>query len=934
MRDRATYHCERCLQPFKSETLLARHRDACYQDKPETIVPPEQSTHSFTAIQNTQKLPYVVYADIECRIERNDVNADEQSMSVAGKRRHKPIAFGFLVVAHSGMKERPLDIPYKQFVGDDCVERGMYELERVTREIADWVRVYGDQKVSLSPEQARQHVRASTCYVCSCKFSPESIKHKKVVEHDHLTGEYRGAACQACNNKMRLNRYFVPVYFHNFKNYDCHAICVESLGKMKNWDVAVIPTTKEKYISVIGKYELSDPLFARHGGRRQYMSVVFRDSFQFMTFSLDSLVKNLDIRQLEYSQRVVPTESMASSKGVFPYSYLDSVERLAEQNLPPREAFFDDLTQEECPIERYERAQEAWGVIGCRTFEDYLLFYLRLDVHQLADVFEAFRGICLREDGLEPSYYATLPGMTWDSAFKMTNATVQLLHDVDMYEFFERGIRGGMTFVNTHFMSAVNARDTSSVNDSTTDRQDILYIDANNLYGHALSQKLPQSEFKWMSDQEIDSVDIGMYDYEGSDVGHVFEVDLEYPRDIHDSTIDLPLCPEKVTICSEMLSELMHDQWKSICISRYLKENKKFNGCVKLLLNQWGKDRYVVHGRVLQFYLNMGMRLVRVHRAVSFKQAAFFEPYIRYNSERRQQATNAFEKDYYKLKNNSLFGKTMENVRRRMNLRLCNNSEHLVTLASRPSYRHRYIFSEDLVGVHMSKEKVVLNKPVYIGQAVLDLSKLEMYELRYNTLARYEAQFPGGSIRIMGGDTDSFFLSLKNVCANSLLEKMARDDVLDSSNYPKDHPLYSDRNRARLGCVKDETAGRAAKEIIMLRPKAYSIIYADSSAASEGIRRAKGVQRAVLRNKIRHDDYVRAWRESTETRHTQRRIGSQLHQLYTYTYSKRTLSYFEDKRYWTADNESLPYGHHSIGKDRPIANRVFYAPAALPNSTD
>ena len=162
---------------------------------------------------------------------------------------------------------------------------------------------------------------------------------------------------------------------------------------------------------------------------------------------------------------------------------------------------------------------------------------------------------------------------------------------------------------------------------------------------------------------------------------------------------------------------------------------------------------------------------------------------------------------------------------------------------------------------------------------------------------------------------------------------MARDDVLDSSNYPRDHPLHSDRNKARLGCVKDESAGRAFAEIIMLRPKSYSFIYADSSAAGEGIRRAKGVQRAVVRKDIRHVDYVKAWRECTETSHTQRRIGSQLHRLYTFTYSKRSLSFFDDKRYWIDHNTSLPYGHYSTGKDRPILNRVLYAPAVL-NSAD
>ena len=909
-RTSTTFCCERCLQSFWTPALLERHRNACYQGKPETIVPPEHATHSFRNHANRQKLPYVLYADIECRIDTKDGDDDEWS-----KRRHVPIAFGFLLVPHGGMKARPLDIPYKQFVGDQCVEQGMHEIERVARQVADWVSVYGDQKVSLSPEQKREHAASERCFVCDKCFGASGPLSFKVCEHDHLTGEYRGAACQACNNKMRMRRLYLPVYFHNFKNYDAHAICIESLGKMKNWELSVIPNTKEKYMSVYAKFVLDE-----NAERKRYMNVVFRDTYQFLTASLDSLVGNLDVCDLVYASRVVPNPTMAASKGVFPYSYLDSVDRLSETALPGREAFFDDLSRCECPVEKYERAQEAWRVIGCRTFEDYLLFYLRLDVHQLADVFERFRELCMCEDGLEPSYYVTLPGMVWDSAFKMTGCSVDLLTDADMYEFFERGIRGGMTFVNTHF-TRTNSERVPEVYDSSQPHSDILYIDANNLYGHALSQRLPQSEFKWMSESDWSSVDIATYDYENGDFAHVFEVDLSYPGEIHDETRDLPFCPEKETVCETMFSEVMCEQWRGM-------SRRTYKGCEKLLLTQWDKERYVVHGRVLQFYLRKGMLVTKIHRAISFRQTAFLEPYIRYNSERRQQAANSFEKDYYKLRNNAIFGKTLESVRRRLSFTLCNDADKLVRLASKPSYLNRYIFTEDLVGIHLARERVYLNKPVFIGQAVLDLSKLEMYELRYDVLPRYASVFEGGEIRVLGGDTDSFFLHLSNVPADSLLRMMSTDDVLDSSNYPRDHVLYSERNKAKLGRVKDESGGRVFAEICMLRPKAYSFLYANSNGCA-GIKRAKGVQRAVLKNEITHADYVRAWRENLVLSHTQRRIGSSMHQLYTFQYSKKTLSFFDDKRYWTNANESLPYGHYSIGQTRPHPSKVYYPPSRL-----
>ena len=234
---------------------------------------------------------------------------------------------------------------------------------------------------------------------------------------------------------------------------------------------------------------------------------------------------------------------------------------------------------------------------------------------------------------------------------------VDLITDADTYCFIEDGIRGGMTFVNEHHTSANNPRVGMRQGEPLTD---LLYVDANNLYGNALSQKLPQSNFKWLSDEEVAAIDIAGFDY-GADVGHLFEVDLEYPSAVQDRTIDLPLAPEKLIIPDSCLTEFMRKQWAALNGGK----EKVYRGCSKLMLTHWDKTNYVVHGRLLQFYLRQGLIISRIHRCLQFSQAAFFEPYITYNSRRRAEASNSFEKDYYKLRNNALFGKTMENVRKR-----------------------------------------------------------------------------------------------------------------------------------------------------------------------------------------------------------------------------------------------------------------------------
>ena len=243
-----------------------------------------------------------------------------------------------------------------------------------------------------------------------------------------------------------------------------------------------------------------------------------------------------------------------------------------------------------------------------------------MDVHQLADVFEAFREMALVQDGLDPVNFVSIPGLSWESAFKMTGATVDLLQDSSMYEFFEAGIRGGMTFVNRHHLKR-NSPDDNEEYDASKAWVELLYIDANNLYGHALSMHLPQRDFLWVEDEVecqrlIDNLPQMAID---GPTGFVAEVDIIIPDHIHDLCDDLPLAPEKAKVSLDMLTPHMVD----------LLGDKRFVSSEKLLLTHLPKRHYVIHFALLQFYLEMGATISKIHRVVTFSQAPFFEPYIR-----------------------------------------------------------------------------------------------------------------------------------------------------------------------------------------------------------------------------------------------------------------------------------------------------------------
>ncbi|MEL7306873.1 MAG: hypothetical protein AAGK05_02755, partial [Pseudomonadota bacterium] len=360
----------------------------------------------------------------------------------------------------------------------------------------------------------------------------------------------------------------------------------------------------------------------------------------------------------------------------------------------------------------------------------------------------------LREDGLDPVHFVSLPGLSYSACFKRTGETIDLLQDIDMVLMFERGIRGGLTFVNKHHVQA----HIPELNNNQDGNIHLTYIDQNNLYGSSLCRPLPHSEFSWVDDEGLKQFSnpqqiLDLND-EG-DYGYLFEVDLTYSRLLHEQTADFPLAPSHDYIEEDMFSPFMKSYYSDLCHARGVPN--KYQSYKKLLMTQYDKERYVCHFSILKFYLMMGLKLTHIHSAIRFRQKRFIEPYIKYNSEKRAAAQNAFQKDFYKLKNNSFFGKTMEDVRHRIKYRIVTKWQDAEKFTSSPLCMDVDIFSESVVGVHMFKEKVILNKPIFIGQAVLDYSKLEMYHLYYNILRRCPLiKQP----ELIGGDTDSFFLAL------------------------------------------------------------------------------------------------------------------------------------------------------------------------------
>ena len=336
--------------------------------------------------------------------------------------------------------------------------------------------------------------------------------------------------------------------------------------------------------------------------------------------------------------------------------------------------------------EDYEHANKVWAEFGIKDLGEYHDLYLKTDIILLANVFEAFRKVCLDNYGVNPAHFYTAPGLGWKACLKKTG----ILLDLDMLLTFERGIRGGIKQSIHRWAKANNPYIGFEYKPHKPTRY-LQYLDGNNLYGWAMSQPLPTGGFKWV---DVKPNDVGIL-MNSSEKGYILEVDVRYPRELQDYYNDLPFMCE--------------------CI--------KINGVEKLIPNLYYKKRYVIHIRALEQALRHGLVLENVNRAIEFKQLAWMKEYIDFNTKLRTAATNDFEKDFYKLKNNAVFRKTMENIRKHRNIKLIMSREAYLKVVMKPNFKSGVRFGETLMGCEMEKINVVMNKPVYLGQAIMDLKQ-------------------------------------------------------------------------------------------------------------------------------------------------------------------------------------------------------------------
>ena len=359
--------------------------------------------------------------------------------------------------------------------------------------------------------------------MCKGEFKEDDDKNKKVKDHCHFTGRYRGAAHSSCNLKYRIPN-FTPATFHNLGGYDSH-LFIKELG-FSEGDIDCIADNEERYITFTKRIEVGSYTDKKGKIKPLYHQIRLIDSFKFMSVSLDSLVNNLTKDAFNSVKREYEGKNLEllTRKGIYRYDYMYTPKKLKETELPPEEAFYSRLNNEGISDEDYAHAKKVWEAFEMKTLEDYHNLYNKLDVLLLADVFENFRDICIKNYNLDPAHYYTAPGLAWDAALKLTDVKLELLSDIDMLLMVEKGIRGGISMVSNRYGKANNKYMGDSF-DVKEPSKYITFLDANNLCGWAMSKPLPTHDFKWMNESELETW--GKHTC-------ILEVDLEYPQSLHD----------------------------------------------------------------------------------------------------------------------------------------------------------------------------------------------------------------------------------------------------------------------------------------------------------------------------------------------------------------------------------------------------------------
>ena len=874
--------CPYCNKNIGVEEYNKRHVNECYkrvtEDGALLKLPKEGSVMKFLNHRKKQKRPYIIYCDMESTLVKNYERVEDDKNTYK-THRHEVNSCCYYLVCSFDSTQNIL----KTFEGDNCVIDMIEEIYNLT--IKKLNKIDSCKYNKCSHDDEKKYNDSLICGVCDLPFSEECKKSKS---YDLMTGKYKEAVHFKCNVNYYINKY-VPVVFHNLRGYDSHFIIKEAYtlsNKLNNARFNVIPLSYEKFMS----FDINH--------------LRFIDSYLFMAESLEKLIENLYDKEDKYKNFPNMKKyynddelKLLCRKGFYPYDWMDNNDKLNHyQGLPTKDEFYNKLCQSSISDTDYEHALNVYKKLDCKNFKDYHMTYLKCDVLLLADVYENFRIECEINYNLDSANYISLASLCWDAMLLLTKIELDLISDPLILEMIEKSKRGGLVFSGSK--RSVEANNPLLKNyDKEKETGYLMYWDANALYAHAMSQSLPYQDLKF-SDVGLDEI---LKTPDDSEIGYIVEVDLscemetkEETEKLHDYLKEYPPAPESMCIKSDMLSKYqkdLNDKYKV----KYGDKNKK------LVPHLMDKKNYVIHYRNLKYLHGLGIKISVPHRVISFKQKEWLKVYIDFNTEKRSHAKNKFQQDFYKLASNSVYGKSFENVRKRVNIHMVTEEPKAIKLFSKNNFKTAKHFNS-LYLIELYKNEIVYDKPIYVGTSILDLSKLHMMKFHYEVISVHF----GGCYILIYSDTDSLVYYIKT----EDIYKWARENSTHF-DFSEDKLKPDEANKKVTGKFKDEMKGLVMAMFTNLNAKVYCY-----EVEGEESRKGKGIPKTTLKNEIKNSDYLHVLNTGACIEKEVTSIRSYDHSVYTIKSKKRCLTPLTDKSYAVDNNNFLPFGHYAMNKHK------------------
>lgn len=662
-----------------------------------------------------------------------------------------------------------------------------------------------------------------------CEMCLEPIIEGGYVYGRNFINGYAGYHHEKCWNDFKNTAY---IFFHNFRGYDSHYVL---LNVMKEADVQVL---RGKSFEKFDLISCTSDVYARY---------TFKDTFNFFPTSLAKLVPTIN------KWVFTPTDAR-DSKGVFPYNWFDSIDKLNEPRLPPKDQWFNKLTQQ---YDDNEIGESIWRAKGFKTFNEYHNYYMLIDVLQLADFFEEFRDSVYKEFTLDPVYCQGGPSLTWQLCLEKYSENIKVIKDPKVYIDIQSQIRGGISQVMTKHV------------DVEKKGGSILYLDINSLYSNCMEEPLPTRYIAKITELPEDWES----KYIDNDHCMLMNVDLHYPEHLHDDHIYYPLAPHK------------------------------FNG--RLCTTFYDKENYLVHSKLLKFYLDNGMVLVKFNYGYIFEQKPVLKEYVLSNILKRQKAESPIFINLFKFLNNSLYGKTCEN---KFKYKKFSVKDPLIGQYGK---RNPFMFkSRNWLEINekiLSEDDVTsitLDKPIQLGFAILEFAKLKMYKFIFDLKREFK------DMELIYTDTDSLMIWFSEEAPEiKMLLSPVLQSQLDFEKVPDWFCAKTMYTNKQSGLWSLET-DKKVKEFIGLRAKCYCIKYTDNTTTLKN-KGVVSVAREENENRpLEFDDYLKCLYQDEDIFIKQVLIRSKMHKISTITQRKLALSSIDEKRATLANKiTTIPFGY-------------------------